>query len=270
MLVAQISDTHIAGPDQKTCGVAPMAENLARCVANINALSVKPDVVLLSGDVTNSASRSEARHAAQILSQLEAPLFLVPGNHDDRNVLRDIFGGKAIPSGTSGDFINYVIEGFPIRIIAIDSVETGKSGGNLCQARMDWLRECLKQGGDQPTLVFMHHPPLKLGVPETDIDGFSGSQGLGEIVAAYPNIERILCGHIHLQTHTRWNGTIVTTAPSMGMQLTFDLRQSETSEFMLSDPAYLLHRWTDNKKLVTYSIALSSLPGPYSFDEGQL
>jgi len=116
MLIAQISDTHIAASDQKTFGFVPMAENLARCVHSINSLTMEPDIVLLSGDVTNNYSHAEAERAAEILGSLKCPYYLVPGNHDDRNVLWDVFGGAACPSMADG-FINYVIEGRDLRIM---------------------------------------------------------------------------------------------------------------------------------------------------------
>lgn len=264
MLIAHISDTHIAKPGLKTYGTAPMAENLTRCVKHINQLILKPDMVLLSGDVTNDFSRIEAQHAADILAALECPYYLVPGNHDDRDILWDVFGGTACLSKSDG-FINYVIDACDMRIIALDSLHNGHPGGKLCDTRIAWLRRCLAKGGTTPTVIFLHHPPLKCGVPETDIDGFVGAEQFGDIVADHPNIERILCGHIHLQTNSRWCGTVVTTAPSMGMQLSFDLTQTATSRFLLSNPAYLLHHWTPEKLLVTHAMQVEKLDGPYDF-----
>ena len=63
MLIAHISDTHIASPGSKTCGVAPMAENLERCVDHINQMVPRPDVVVHSGDVTNGGSLEEIGRA---------------------------------------------------------------------------------------------------------------------------------------------------------------------------------------------------------------
>lgn len=264
MLIAQISDTHIARPDQKTYGIAPMAENLARCIESINSLTVKPDLVLHSGDVTNDFCLDEAKRAADILTALDCPYYLVPGNHDDRDVLWDVFGGTACPTRTDG-FINYVIDGGDVRIIALDSLNTGESGGAICDARAAWLRKTLAQGRAQPTVIFLHHPPMKCGVPESDLDEFKGADVLGEIVLEYPNIERILCGHIHLLTHALWCGTVVTTAPSMGMQLNLDLSQSSPSKFLLSDPAYLLHHWIPAGRLITHCIQVNDAQGPFDF-----
>jgi len=264
MLIAHISDTHISAPGQKTCGVAPMAENLALAVKSINALDPRPDLVVLSGDVTHSGTRTEARHAADILAGLAMPLFIVPGNHDDRQVLSEVFGPDICPIGAEG-FADYVIGGFPLCIIALDTLDPGKPGGRLTTSRLDWLDARLKESGAQPVILFAHHPPLNLGVPESDEDGFVGASGLGRLVAAHPNIERYLCGHIHLHTNTRWCGTMVTTAPSMGMQLTLDLTQKSASRFFLSHPAYLLHHWTNDRALITHPIQHFALEGPFEF-----
>jgi 3',5'-cyclic-AMP phosphodiesterase len=266
MLIVQISDTHIAAQGQLTYGFVPMAENLMRCVESINSLSMPPDLVLLSGDVTNDFTVAEAEHARLILDKLTCPYFLVPGNHDSRDALWQVFGGQACPV-MSGGFINYVIEGYPIRLIGLDSLYVDHAGGEICPERASWLDTCLKDGGTQPTVLFMHHPPLNLGVPETDQDGFKGVELLSEIIRKHSNIERILCGHIHLMTHSRWNGTIVTTAPSMGMQLTLDLTQSKASELLLAEPAYLMHLWTPQNTLVTHTVQLNDLGTSYPFED---
>lgn len=264
MLIAHISDTHVSTPGLKTCGVAPMAENLLRCVESINALEPRPDLVLHSGDVTDTATGAETQNAADILSRLSMPLFVVPGNHDDRKIVSEVFGDKVCPTNDDG-FADYVVEGFPLRIIALDTLDPGRPGGCLTETRMNWLKARLNEGGRGPTIIVAHHPPVKLGVPESDQDGFAGAEDLGEIVAAHPNIERFLCGHIHLHTTARWSGTVVTTAPSTGMQLTLDLTQKHKSKFLLSDPAYLLHHWTPGGVLVTHPIELSAPEGPFEF-----
>jgi hypothetical protein len=164
-------------------------------------------------------------------------------------------------------FINYVVEDFAIRLIGIDSTARGTSGGVLCTTRLSWLEARLSEEPDRPTIIIMHHPPVKCGVLETDKDGFSGADELGEIVKKYSNIERILCGHIHLVSHARWHGTIVSTAPSMGMQLGLDLTMTKESEFVLEAPGYQLHYWTPQKNLITHTVYVREINGPYPFED---
>lgn len=269
MLIAHISDTHIADPDEKTFGFVPMAENLARCVAHINALNPSPDVVLLSGDVTNNGTIVQTERAKVILDDLACPYYIVPGNHDTRAALQTVFGDTACPSQADG-FISFVIDGHALRLIGLDSTIPKASGGMICEVRANWLSDRLAEKPDTPTVIFLHHPPLKCGVPETDVDGFIGATMLGEIVKPHPNIERILCGHIHLLTHARWNGTLVTTAPSMGMELALDLTQKAESRFIVSEPSYLLHHWSADKVLVTHTISVGEPVTSYDFTPHEL
>ena len=268
MLIAHISDTHIAGWGKKSYGIAPMAENLHRCVNHINRLHPKPGVVLVTGDITNGGLLEEAERAKSILNKLQCPYYVIPGNHDHREILWSVFGGHACPSKAQG-FINYVIEGYDIRLIGMDSTVPGSPGGEICRTRAVWLDELLSEANEQPTIIFMHHPPVKCGVSETDIDGFIGADRLGNVIEKYSNIERVICGHIHLQSHVRWRGTVVSTAPSTGMQLVLDLTLARPSEFVLEAPGYQLHYWSPEKNLVSHTIYVREIDGPYLFEEHQ-
>ena len=266
MLIAQISDTHMAGAGKKTYGIAPMAENLARCVGHINQLEPLPDVVLVTGDIANVGAPAEFAEAASLLAKLKMPFHVVPGNHDERQGLSEHFPAPAC-SAIDGGFICHVVDDYDVRMIGLDSTMAGAPGGQICQARADWLDHVLAREPDKPTLIFMHHPPLKCNVLETDEDGFEGSDRLAAVVEKYSNIERILCGHIHLTTHARWHGTVVSTAPSMGMQLGLDLTMQRPSEFFLEDPGYQLHLWTSQNQLITHTIYVRNRKGPYAFEE---
>ncbi len=264
MLIAQISDIHIPERGKKTYGIAPMAENLTRCVDHINQCDPRPDAVLVTGDITNAGLIEEAEQAAAILTGLQCPFYIIPGNHDDPTALRAAFAEHACPPGYQG-FSNYVINDFDVRLIAMDSTVPGAPGGEICPARAVWLDERLSEAKQRPTVIYMHHSPVKCGVLETDMDGFAGADLLGAVVEKYTNIERILCGHIHLPAYVRWRGTVVSTAPSMGMQLKLDLTLNRPSEFVLEAPAYQLHFWTPQKDLITHTVYVREVDGPYPF-----
>jgi len=261
MLIVQISDSHITEPGYKAYGIGPMIANLARCVEHINAMVPPPDVVIHSGDVTNSGTVPEARQAVAVLRQLGCPVYVVPGNHDSGAILSAEFGVEICPVG------DFVLDAFPLRLIGMDSTDPGKPGGKLTGAQVQWLDGILSDAAEKPTLIFMHHPPVKCGVRESDGDGFIGADLLGQVVGKYANIERIVCGHIHLLVHARWHGTIVTTAPGMGMQLGLDLTMKKESEFLLNEPGYLLHHWTKHQQLITHAVSLEKTDGPYLFEE---
>lgn len=267
MLIAQISDTHVASWGKKAYGFAPTADNLKTCVAHINQLDPKPNLVLLTGDITNASLTSEYEQTFELLKQLEMPYFVIPGNHDDRVKTKSTFDKHCPAESTPQNFIQYVIDDYDIRLIAMDSTIPKEAGGELCELRLAWLDQQLTKDTDKPTIIFMHHPPVKVGVIEADIDGFIGAKKLGKIVKRYNNIEQIICGHVHLQTHTRCHGTMVTTAPSVGMELVLDLTLKKPPQFVIEPPSYLLHYWTPYKNLVTHTMSARKTNGPYLFEE---
>lgn len=265
MLIAQISDTHLAGWGKKTFGIAPMAENLARCVTHINNLNPQPDIVLVTGDVSNNGTADECERAADILGNLNCPFYVIPGNHDNRETLVSVFGKKSCPAEAK-DFVNYTIEGYPIHLIALDSTIPTAPGGEICESRARWLDNRLQESVSKPVIIFMHHPPIKFGVAETDIDGFIGADRLGSIIEKYDNIERILCGHIHLPALAKWRGTVISTAPSIGMRLLLDLTLELPSCYILEEPSYQLHYQSKGNKLVTHTVIVRENEKIYPFE----
>ncbi|MBL4902718.1 MAG: phosphodiesterase [Desulfocapsa sp.] len=266
MLIAHISDTHIAGKNKNAYGVVPTAANLELCVANINQLAPNPDLVLVTGDITCNGLLEESKRAAAILRKLRSPYYIVPGNHDDRSTLLSAFGQNACPV-ENNTFIHYVIEGYDIRLIALDTSSPGQSGGEICETRLSWLEEQLSLKKDKATILFMHHPPAKCRVLETDKDTFIGVGKLGDLIKKHQNIKRILCGHIHMSAHLEWYGTVISVAPSMGLEIVLDLTLKRPSEFTMEAPAYQLHYLTPENNLVSHLITVKDKDGPYRFKE---
>lgn len=266
MLIAHISDPHITAPGRLAYGVAPVADLLARTVAQINATRPGVDLVLLTGDVTYGAQPEEAREARRILSQLSAPWYLIPGNHDDREVLWQEFGGGACPA-RHGAFLCYTVEAYPYRVIALDTTRPGAPGGAFCEARAAWLSDRLAEDDERPVLLMLHHPPLRCGVHETDEDGFDGHERLARIVADNRRIERLLCGHIHLPAHAAWQGSVVSVAPATGMELRLDLTRSLPSAFHVRAPGFLLHHAVGDAPIVTHLVNVQDPGAAYPFQE---
>jgi len=105
MLLAQITDTHIVAPGLlfrcPVQGTAPDAERisreldtalyLARAVAALNALVPRPDVAVVTGDLVDHGEPAEYEQLRQLLAPLHMPVFVIPGNHDAREALREAF-----------------------------------------------------------------------------------------------------------------------------------------------------------------------------------
>ena len=264
MLIAQISDCHLTTPGALTYGHVDTGDALARIVAHVNA-GARPDMAIISGDLTNEGSEAEMRHAKTLLDGLDCPYRVLPGNHDLRAPMRKVFGDAHCPA-PEGNFLNFTVELGGVRLIVLDSILEGAPGGAFCDTRADWLADALGGNLTTPTLIFLHHPPLPLGIPETDQDGFLEVEKIADIVVHYPNILRICSGHIHLATQTLWHGILSVTAPSTVMELTRDF--SETgwpSRFTKVAPGYLMHHLTKAGQMVSHVVEVPLDAQTYPF-----
>lgn len=251
MLIAQISDMHVTAPGTPALAGADTVATLARCVDHINSLRPAPEVVLATGDLVHDGSAESYETLRELLAPLAMPVYLIPGNHDDRDNLRAAFPDhRYLPA--EGEFLHYVVEDYPLRLIGLDTLVPGEDGGLICAARRAWLAEKLAAAPDRPTLIFMHHPPFATGLEKLDGMGCAEAEALGALVAGHPQVERVTCGHVHRPIQTRWHGTVASTAPSTTVQFALDLGPVEQVR-MISEPlACLLHLWRPERGLVSH------------------
>lgn len=260
MIVAQISDSHIVAPGVLLYGRVDTAGFLTRAVAALNRLDPPPDIVVLTGDLVDKGQPAEYEHLRALLAPLAMPVFVIPGNHDAREALRAAFGGDLyLPRD---GFLQYAVEDHPVRLIALDTLIPGEGGGELCAERLLWLDRTLAAAPGRPTLVMMHHPPFATGIARMDRAGLRGSDAFAAIIARHPQVERILCGHLHRAIDRRFAGTIAGTAPSTAHQIRLDLRAGAPLRFMFEPPGYQLHLWRDGA-LVSHTASIGDWPGPY-------
>ena len=264
MIVAQISDTHILRPGRlfrcPVKGLSPDAErgpveldtaaHLTRAVAGLNALAPRPDVTVLTGDLVDNGEPEEYEHLRSLLAPLAMPVFVIPGNHDARGPMRQAFCDHSyLPAD---GFLQYAVDDFPLRIVALDTLAAGTHGGTLCAERLRWLDAALASRPDHPTMIVMHHPPFTTGITYMDNYGLDNVAGLAEIVARHPQVERIACGHLHRAIDRRFAGTVAGTAPSTAHQIRLNLIADERISFNFEPPGYQLHVWREGA-LVTHT-----------------
>src|SRR5438874_2027771 len=88
MLIAQITDTHIKPEGVLAYERVDTAGFLARAVDHILHLDPRPDVVLATGDLVDGGTAEEYQRLRRLLAPLPMPVYVIPGNHDDREVMR--------------------------------------------------------------------------------------------------------------------------------------------------------------------------------------
>lgn len=251
MLIAQITDLHAGYRVEVEGRSIDTLEGVRRAVAHINAMAPRPDAVVATGDLVAEERLETYQALAEALAPLAMPLYVIPGNHDDRGLIRQVFGAAGyLPAGEG--FLHYALEDQELRLVALDTQNTGLVSGLLCAARLDWLSQTLAAAPDRPTLIVMHHPPFRTGIPGFDAIGLSGRDAFGEIVARNPQIRAIACGHVHRDIVTSWCGTLVAVTPSTGYQYPLELKHAEELEMAAEPPAVRLFLWKPGDGLVAH------------------
>ena len=125
MIFAQITDCHVAADPEHQHN-----QNLRAVVKQINATEERPRFVLASGDLANNGEPEQYEQLAEILGDLEIPIYVIPGNHDKREGLLAMHGDKGyLP--TDPPYMHYAINHHPVRIIALDTKENDEHFGRL-------------------------------------------------------------------------------------------------------------------------------------------
>src|SRR5467141_3400670 len=226
MIVIQLSDPHIVAPGALLYGRVDTAEFLARSVAEINRLDPLPDVAVVTGDLVDHGDPAEYQHLRTLLAPLAMPVFVIPGNNDAREPLRAAFAGDGyLPVN---GFLQYAIEDYPVRLVALDTLIPGEGGGLLCSEQLAWLDRALALAPARPVLLMMHHPPFLTGIQRIDRAGLQNSAALAAVVARHPQVERILCGHLRRAIDRRFAGAVAGAAPSTAHQLRLNLDRKST------------------------------------------
>jgi 3',5'-cyclic AMP phosphodiesterase CpdA len=210
----------------------------------VRAVVPQPDAVLISGDLAEHAVDAEYEHVRELVAPLEAPLYVLPGNHDDRRALRRNFG---LPG--DGEPVQYAADVGPLRLVVLDSTRPDEDVGELGAERLGWLDEALAAAPGTPTLLALHHPPLLTGIPAFDEIGLPAAdrRALARVIEAHPQVRRIVGGHVHLAISAELGGRSVLAAPSTYVQARLAFGSEEIELAADDPPGFVAHMWLDGE-----------------------
>lgn len=265
MLLAHISDTHFRSRGEKLYGFIDVNAANADVVSQLNALRERPDAVVVSGDIVNGGRPEEYQVARQILGSLNYPLYLIPGNHDDKAHFLEHLHPLCPQLGNDPQNMRYAVDDFATRLLFIDSSHAGTSKGWLTDETIGWLEAQLFEGGDKPATVFMHHPPLPLGNAQMDPIACENGHRLLALVERFPSLTRIFCGHNHSLTMTQYRQALISTIPGTVHQVPY-CHEDTRPYYDLSPASCLMHRQMGDQ-WVSYQHSLAHYAGPWLYDE---
>lgn len=235
ILLVQLSDLHVGGNES---GVNPIPR-LEAVIEVVRGLPNRPDAVVVTGDLTDDGAEENYRVVRELLEGLEAPLHVLPGNHDDRGRIRAAFD---LP-GRGEEPVNYSVGVGELRLVLFDSNVPRRDPGSYDAGRLGWLDRELAAQPEQPTLLAVHHPPLATGIAEWDAINLDHGdrEALGEMVARHPQVRAIVGGHLHRIAASTLSGCPVLAAPSTYLQVLPNYRRDEIE--WVDPPGFAIHVW---------------------------
>ena len=263
MLIAQMSDLHFLPQGVLAFGKVDVAGYLERAITHVNALKPLPDLVVITGDLTSDGDDQVYAALVAELARLEAPYYPLVGNHDPRETMRRAF--EFLDCIPSRGRICYTVDDFPIRLVALDSLVEGRPSGTLGTEQLAWLDKRLAERPKKPTLVALHHPPFVTGIDHMDHSMLRDDEELAAVIARHPQVERVICGHVHRPVQQRFAGTIAQVAPGIAHQTALVLGRGR-GPWICEPPGVLLHTW-NGSRVVSHQSMIGSFGPTGRFSE---
>lgn len=252
MLIAQVTDVHLGFEPNNPAEFN--RQRLDQIIEKLCEMAPQPDLLVLSGDLTDRGDTDSYDRLSTIIKSLPFPVSMCLGNHDLRGNFCKTFPEVVVNDG----YVQYEQETDDLRILYLDTLEEGRHGGAYCATRAAWLSRELAAKPDRPTLIVMHHPPVDVGLEwmatdarEPWVERFSNA------IAGHKQIIGIICGHVHRSISVVWHGTSVVVCASSAPQTSLDLSpidadHPDSRAMIIADPpAYALHRW-NGKEMVSH------------------
>ena len=237
MIIAQISDTHIA---LDTPDADQRIRDFALTVADLNELDPAPDVIVHTGDIVHNGRPDEYAQASAMLANARAPVYVLAGNKDNRANLREAFSEEGYLAPDS-DFIHYAIDDFPVRLIALDTLSSGSNKGGFCRERVRRLIDMIDAETSKPIAVFTHHPPFEVtvGPDPLHFETPAVMSGLRRALQHSGRVVAIFSGHVHRAAVGHVGNIPAIVMPCIATTL----RKGKYPAQMKTRPVYQVHRF---------------------------
>lgn len=183
--IVHLSDPHFGAEDPRL--VRPLLE----CLADL-----APELIVLSGDLTQRARPAQYAAAARFIADCPAPVMAVPGNHDTplwNPWLR--FGDpwrrwrQALTSGLEPLHLSDAL-----MVVALNTANPmAWKDGRITGAQVDRVAQSFSKAGARRRVLVMHHPLQ--GPPSEPLALAGAAEALAGLAAA--GVEVVLSGHLH-------------------------------------------------------------------------
>ncbi len=213
--IVQMSDCHLFADVDATLLGTPTRPRLHQVIEEIDRRSPHFDLLVVTGDTAHDESRETYDAFAAELGERVERLRILPGNHDHRGSLLEVFPNAC--AGVDGG-VTFRAESAGWILIGLDSQRPGVPAGELGTTQLAWLQTMLEASPTTDTILFMHHPPIGVGSEWLDAIALQDAAALGSMLEGHPQVKIVLTGHVHQEASGLLGRVRVLTTPAVGPQ----------------------------------------------------
>ncbi len=211
------------------------AERLAACIADMMAHHADAAFVVVTGDLAHKGDEGAYRRLRGLLAELRLPTHLMLGNHDSRPAFQAVFADA--PRDGAG-FVQYAFDTEIGRCVCLDTHTADGHHGELDPERLDWLRGEIARADARGITLFMHHPPMPVGIRRMDRIALRDSDRLAELLRGTDKVRHLFFGHLHRPLSGTWHGIPFTGLPALNHQVALDFAIEDAVSGSHEPPAY--------------------------------
>jgi len=209
--ILQLSDLHLVADEAGLVRGIRGCDSFARVLALAEGDGAHTDLVLVTGDVSNDGSPESYRHFQALMAGVGAPVYVIPGNHDLPDVLREhAVGGPVRPERACS------VGGW--RLVLLDSVLVGEVKGRLGAQELARLDRELQDSVDPHALVVLHHNPCGIGSRWFEDLGIDDREAFWAVLDRHPRVRGVLFAHIHQDFDAQRGSVRLLGTPSTSAQ----------------------------------------------------
>lgn len=209
----QITDPHLFSNEQGNLLGVNTTQSFQAVLQAICDTPFDYDFVLATGDLVQDHNREAYHRFAQMVKPLEKPLFWLEGNHDIQPQM-----GEALGLYAQIQPYKHFLAGRYWQVILLDSHIEDVPRGELSQAQLTFLADCLNLYPERYSLIALHHNIIPTQSEWLDQHSLSNPEQLAEVLFPFKRVKALIHGHIHQQVDSLWRGYRLFATPSTCIQ----------------------------------------------------
>jgi 3',5'-cyclic-AMP phosphodiesterase len=212
--IIQITDSHLFLSNNESMMGHKNNMNFYDVINKIkNKHSSDTDLIFLTGDLSQDQTSKSYEHITSSLKCLNIPIYSIPGNHDEKTIMLDVFSNNTLFK------VERYIELKHWIFIFLNTQKIGFESGFLNQDEISFIKEEINKNiyKNKKIALIMHHHPSPFNSPLIDSYILENHDELWSTIIN-STVKMIICGHVHGDYSITKNNILIESAPATCFQ----------------------------------------------------